>query len=103
METKFFFLLLFSGDFNKYPLTNILSANGALKQVVSVATKKSAVLEVILTDLATLYHPPTTYKPYKLPLDPALLHFLLCCGQADIPGQFAYPGGGHCVQQHQVV
>ena len=29
-----------SGDFNKYPVSDILSANGALKQVVSVATRK---------------------------------------------------------------
>ena len=44
---------LISGDFNKYPTSDILSANGALKQIVSVATRKSAILEVILTDLAT--------------------------------------------------
>ena len=39
----------------------------------------------------------------QLPLDPALLHLLLCCGQATLPGQLVHPGGGHCVQQHQLV
>ena len=55
-----------SGDFNKYPVSDILSANGALKQVVSVATRKSAILEVILTDLATLYSPPTSLPPLEV-------------------------------------
>ena len=51
-EVNFFI----SGDFN----------NGALKQVDSVETRKSAVLEVILTDLATLYHPPTSRPPLQV-------------------------------------
>ena len=55
-----------SGDFNKYPVSDILSANGSLKQVVSVATRKSAILEVILTDLATLYSPPTSLAPLEV-------------------------------------
>ena len=36
---------------------NILSANGAMKQILSVHTRKSAIHEVVLTDLATLYYP----------------------------------------------
>lgn len=47
-----------------------------MKQIVSVATRKSAVLEVILTDLATLYHPPTSRPPLevdKVSRCPALL------------------------------
>ena len=55
-----------SGDFNKYPVSDILSANGALKQVISVATRKPAILEVILTDLATLYSPPTSQSPLEV-------------------------------------
>ena len=54
-----------SGDFNKYPVSDILSANGTIKQVVSVATRKSAILEVILSDIATLYPPPTSRPLYK--------------------------------------
>ena len=57
---------LISGDFNKYPTTDILSANGALKQIVSVVTRKSAILEVIQTDLATLFHPPTSLSPLEV-------------------------------------
>ena len=52
-----------SGDFNKYPVSDILSANGALQQIVSVLTRKSATLEVILTDLATLFYPPQVAPP----------------------------------------
>jgi hypothetical protein len=55
-----------SGDFNKYPVSDILSANGAIKQVLSVPTRKSAILEVILTDLATLYYPPTSRPPLEV-------------------------------------
>ena len=57
---------MISGDFNKYPISDILSANGAIKQVISVPTRKSAVLEVILTDLATLYHPPSSLAPLEV-------------------------------------
>ena len=51
---------MISGDFNKFPFEEIMLANGAMKQVISVATRKSAILEVILTDLATFYHPPSS-------------------------------------------
>ena len=55
-----------SGDFNKYPVIDILSANGAINQIVSVATRKSAILEVILTDLATYFHLPTSLAPLEV-------------------------------------
>ena len=55
-----------SGDFNKYPVCDILSANGSVKQILSVPTRKSAILEVILTDLATLYYPPTSRPPLEV-------------------------------------
>ena len=55
-----------SGDFNKVPIGDILSANGAIKQVISVPTRKSATLEVILTDLATFFHPPTSLPPLEV-------------------------------------
>ena len=37
-----------------------------MKQVISVPTRKSAVLEVILTDLAILYHPPSSLLPLEV-------------------------------------
>ena len=57
---------IISGDFNKYPVTDILAANGAIKQILSVPTRKSATLEVILTDLATLFYPPTSQSPLEV-------------------------------------
>ena len=57
---------MISGDFNKYPVGHILAANGTLKQVLSVPTRESAILEVILTDLATLYHPPSSLPPLEV-------------------------------------
>ena len=57
---------MISGDFNKYPITDILLANGAMKQVISVPTRKSEILEIILTDLATLYSPPSSLSPLEV-------------------------------------
>ena len=57
---------IISGDFDKYPVSDILSANGAIKQILSVPTRKSATLEVILTDLATLFYPPTSEPPLEV-------------------------------------
>ena len=45
---------------------DILDSHGALKSVISVATRKDAVLEIILTDLHTLFHPPTTLPPLQV-------------------------------------
>ena len=57
---------IISGDFNKHPVGEILSANGALKQVISVPTRKSEILEVILTDLATLFSSPSSLSPLEV-------------------------------------
>ena len=51
---------LIGGDFNRLDITDILDSYGALKQIISVPTRKSATLEIILMDLHTLFHPPTT-------------------------------------------
>ena len=37
-----------------------------MKQVISVPTRKSEILEVILTDLATLYSPPSSLSPLEV-------------------------------------
>ena len=37
-----------------------------MKQVISVPTRKTATLEIILTDLHTLFHPPTTLPPLQV-------------------------------------
>ena len=57
------------GDFNRLDVSDILDSYGALKQIVSVKTRKDATLEIILTDLHTLFHPPTTLPPLQVDSD----------------------------------
>ena len=57
---------LLGGDLNKLEIGPILDSYGALKQVISVTTRKSATLSNIITDLGNLYHPPTTLPPLQL-------------------------------------
>ena len=54
-----------SGDFNKVSIEDILESNGSLQQICSVATRKSATLELVITCMAKLLHPPTTLDPIK--------------------------------------
>ena len=56
---------LITGDFNKVNIENLLESNGALHQVCTVATRKSSTLELVITDMATMLHPPTTLDPLK--------------------------------------
>ena len=56
---------LIGGDFNRLDISDILDSYGALKQVISVPTRNTATLEIILTDLHTMFHPPTTLPPIK--------------------------------------
>ena len=60
---------LISGDFNRVDITDILDCYGALKQVCSTPNRKAATLTIILTDLHTFYHPPTTLPPLKVDSD----------------------------------
>ena len=53
---------LIGGDFNRLYITDILDCYCALKQICSVPTRKSASLGIVLTDLHTLYHPPSSDK-----------------------------------------
>ena len=55
---------LIGGDFNKVCIDDILESNGALHQVCSVATRNAATLELVITCMATLLHPPTTKDPF---------------------------------------
>ena len=60
---------LISGDFNRLDISDILDCYGAIKQICSVPTRNSATLEIVLTDLHTLYHPPTTLPPLQVDSD----------------------------------
>jgi hypothetical protein len=57
---------LIGGDLNKLEIEPILNSYGALKQLISIPTRKSATLSNIITDLCNLYHPPTTLPPLQL-------------------------------------
>ena len=54
------------GDFNRLDISEILDCYGGLQQVISVPTRNSATLEILLTDLHTMYHPPTTLPPLQV-------------------------------------
>ena len=60
---------LLGGDFNRTDISDILESYGALKQIISVSTRQSATLEILLTDLHTLFHPPTTLPPLQVDQD----------------------------------
>jgi hypothetical protein len=54
---------IIGGDFNKVDIEDILESNGALQQVCSVATRNQRTLELVITCMATMLHPPTTLDP----------------------------------------
>ena len=57
---------LIGGDFNRLDVSDILDCYGGLQQVISIPTRNSATLEILLTDLHTMYHPPTTLPPLQV-------------------------------------
>ena len=57
---------MIAGDINRTDYTDIIDAYAALKQCVTVGTRKQATLEIILSDLINLYHPPTTKPPLQV-------------------------------------
>ena len=60
---------LMGGDLNHLDIKQILDSNGLMKQIVTVPTRKSATLEMILTDMHSFYHPPTTFAPLQVDAD----------------------------------
>ena len=54
---------LLGGDLNRLAIEPILDSYGALKQVISTGTRGDAILENIITDLHSFYHPPSTLAP----------------------------------------
>ena len=57
------------GDFNRLDISEVLDSYGALKQIISIPTRKTATLEIVLTDLHTMYHPATTIPPLQVDQD----------------------------------
>ena len=60
---------IIGGDFNRTNISDILDSYGALKQIITVPTRKAASLEIILTDLHTMFHPPTTLPALQVDSD----------------------------------
>ena len=58
---------IISGDVNRLNLKPILSLSRDLKQVVEVPTRRNpdAILDVILTNIAALFHSPVTLPPLE--------------------------------------
>ena len=60
---------MIAGDFNRTDYSDILDSYGALHQCVTVGTRQASMdnasLTVILSDLHTHYHPPTTLNPLE--------------------------------------
>ena len=56
---------IISGDFNRMNVKPILNLSSDLRQVVQVVTRTNpdATLDLIITNLQSLYHPPTTMPP----------------------------------------
>ena len=63
-DNKVSFIL--GGDVNRTDYTDVLDSYGALKQCVTVGTRNQATLEIILSDLINLYHPPTVRGPLQV-------------------------------------
>ena len=57
---------LLGGDLNRVNINRILDSYGALKQIISIPTRNSATLELLITDMHSFYHPPTTLPPLQV-------------------------------------
>ena len=60
---------IIGGDLNKLKIDRILESYGPLRQIISSATRKSAILENVITDLHTLYQPPECLHPLQVDED----------------------------------
>ena len=67
VQTQYEFQVRFliGGDFNKVNIQDIFESNGALQQICNVNTRNNSTLEFVITDMATLFHPPTIMDPLK--------------------------------------
>ena len=60
---------LIGGDINQLKIDRILDSYGALRQIITTATRKSAILDCIITDLHTLYQTPRCLPPLQVDRD----------------------------------
>ena len=57
---------LIGGDVNRLDFSDILDCYRGLKQIISIPTRKDATLSIVLTDLHSMFHPPTTMPPLQV-------------------------------------
>ena len=62
---------LIGGDLNRLKINCILDCYGPLRQIITSATRDSAILENIITDLHTLYQEPECLPPLQVDEDKA--------------------------------
>ena len=60
-NSKFIFL----GDFNDFSPQVLLELSSQLRQVVHFATRGKSTIDLIVTDMHTLYHPPQKLGPLE--------------------------------------
>ena len=60
---------IIGGDINHLKVDRILDSYGALRQIITTATRKSAILDCIITDLHTLYQMPRCLPPLQVDSD----------------------------------
>jgi hypothetical protein len=60
---------IIGGDVNTTNYEDVLDSYGALKQFVTVNTRKGATLTMIMSDLHSYYHPPNTFAPLHVDED----------------------------------
>ena len=56
---------LIGGDLNHLKIDRVLESYGPLRQIITSATRQSAILENIITDLHTMYQPPECLAPLQ--------------------------------------
>ena len=61
--------LCLGGDFNKFPIEDILDSLGSLQSVQWECTRKNEVLDLVITDMHTHYLPTTTIPPLGVDSD----------------------------------
>ena len=57
---------IISGDLNRVKIDRILDSYGQLRQIITSASRKSAILENIITDLHTMYQQPECLPPLQV-------------------------------------
>ena len=62
---------LIGGNNNRLKINHILDCYGPLRQIITSATRDSAILENIITDLHTLYQEPECLAPLQVDTDKA--------------------------------